>query len=148
MARNNKCRPNRELAHKFAGGVANRYNGTIMPMRTKARPSAARRGGPTASRRIARPNHPPVVRRVLHKSKPTAVAELRPNGNNGFTKALRFLATLLDFERLRIVRYNSTNFDLDRMRLLLKKLGNPQDSFKSVHVAGTKGKGSTCAMIA
>ena len=34
------------------------------------------------------------------------------------------------------------------MRLLLKKLGNPQDSFKSVHVAGTKGKGSTCAMIA
>src|SRR5207248_4951408 len=71
-----------------------------------------------------------------------------PNGINGFTKALRFLSSLLDFERLRIVRYNTQNFDLDRMRLLLKKLGNPQDSFKSVHVAGTKGKGSTCAMIA
>src|SRR6185437_16157148 len=28
------------------------------------------------------------------------------------------------------------------------KLGNPQESFKSVHIAGTKGKGSTCAMIA
>ena len=34
------------------------------------------------------------------------------------------------------------------MRTLLKRLGNPQDHFKSVHVAGTKGKGSTCAMIA
>ncbi len=61
---------------------------------------------------------------------------------------MRFLSSLADYERLRIVRYNSQNFDLDRMRLLLKKLGNPQDSFRSVHVAGTKGKGSTCAMIA
>jgi len=34
------------------------------------------------------------------------------------------------------------------MRTLLKKLGNPHDQFKSVHIAGTKGKGSTCAMIA
>jgi len=55
---------------------------------------------------------------------------------------------LADFERLRIVRYNSQNFDLDRMRTLLKKLGNPHEQFRSVHVAGTKGKGSTCAMIA
>lgn len=61
---------------------------------------------------------------------------------------MRFLATLTDFERMRIVRYTSQNFDLDRMRTLLRKLGNPQDRFRSVHVAGTKGKGSTCAMIA
>jgi dihydrofolate synthase/folylpolyglutamate synthase len=46
------------------------------------------------------------------------------------------------------VRYTSQNFDLERMRTLLKRLGSPQDQFKSVHVAGTKGKGSTCAMIA
>ena len=65
-----------------------------------------------------------------------------------YAKALRYLSSLNDFERLRIVRYNSQNFDLDRMRTLLKKLGNPQDQFKSVHIAGTKGKGSTCAMIA
>jgi dihydrofolate synthase/folylpolyglutamate synthase len=67
---------------------------------------------------------------------------------NTYAKALRFLGSLNDFERLRIVRYNSQNFDLDRMRTLLKRLGNPQDKFKSVHIAGTKGKGSTCAMIA
>src|ERR1700722_17445913 len=70
------------------------------------------------------------------------------NGLNGYGKALRFRSTLSDFEKLRIVRYNTQNFDLDRMRLLLKKLGNPQDKFKSIHIAGTKGKGSTCAMIA
>lgn len=70
------------------------------------------------------------------------------NGISSYSKALRFLATLADFEKLRIVRYNSQNFDLDRMRTLLKKLGNPQDQFRSVHVAGTKGKGSTCAMVA
>ena len=34
------------------------------------------------------------------------------------------------------------------MRTLLRRMGNPQDHFKSVHIAGTKGKGSTCAMIA
>ena len=30
---------------------------------------------------------------------------------------------------------------------LLKRLGNPQDAFKAIHVAGTDGKGSTCATI-
>src|SRR5678815_5692081 len=65
-----------------------------------------------------------------------------------YAKAMRFLATLSDYERMRIVRYTSLNFDLDRMRTLLRKLGNPQDHSRSVHVAGTKGKGSTCSMIA
>ncbi len=37
---------------------------------------------------------------------------------------------------------------LDNIRGLLCDLGNPQDSFKSIHVAGTNGKGSTCAFIA
>jgi dihydrofolate synthase/folylpolyglutamate synthase len=69
-------------------------------------------------------------------------------GINSYSKALRFLTTLSDYERLRIVRYNVENFNLDRMRTLLKKLGNPQERFRSVHVAGTKGKGSTCTMIA
>jgi dihydrofolate synthase/folylpolyglutamate synthase len=66
---------------------------------------------------------------------------------NGFGKALHFLDTLIDHERLRVVRYNTDNFDLDRMRTLLRRLGNPQDQFRSIHIAGTKGKGSTCAML-
>ena len=67
---------------------------------------------------------------------------------NSYSRALRFLSTLNDYERLRIVRYNTDTFNLDRMRTLLRKLSNPQDKFRSVHVAGTKGKGSTCAMVA
>jgi dihydrofolate synthase/folylpolyglutamate synthase len=81
---------------------------------------------------------------ILLETKPKAP----PGSGSGYTKALKFLDSLTDYERLRIVRYNTQNFDLDRMRHLLKRLGNPQDHFKSVHVAGTKGKGSTCAMIA
>jgi dihydrofolate synthase/folylpolyglutamate synthase len=36
---------------------------------------------------------------------------------------------------------------LEPITILLEGLGRPQDSFHSVHVAGTNGKGSTCAMI-
>ena len=84
------------------------------------------------------------------KLKTIPFADLKPKstGINSYAKALRYIASLSDYERLRIVRYTSQNFDLDRMRTLLKKLGNPHEQFRSIHVAGTKGKGSTCAMIA
>ncbi len=37
---------------------------------------------------------------------------------------------------------------LEMMRRLLDLLGNPQDAYRSVHVTGTSGKGSTATMIA
>ena len=37
-------------------------------------------------------------------------------------------------------------FGLDNIRMLMAALGNPQDAFRSVHIAGTNGKGSTAAM--
>jgi dihydrofolate synthase/folylpolyglutamate synthase len=37
---------------------------------------------------------------------------------------------------------------LDRIRAVLAALGNPENAYRVVHVAGTNGKGSTCAMIA
>ncbi len=37
---------------------------------------------------------------------------------------------------------------LERIRLLLEQLGNPQKGLRFVHIAGTNGKGSTAAMIA
>jgi dihydrofolate synthase/folylpolyglutamate synthase len=39
-------------------------------------------------------------------------------------------------------------FGLERMQILLAELGNPEKGQYFVHVAGTNGKGSTCAMIA
>lgn len=65
-----------------------------------------------------------------------------------YTTALKWLYTHTDYERMRMVRYDAATFDLGRMRQLLAAMGNPQKSLKVVHVAGTKGKGSTCAMLA
>lgn len=42
--------------------------------------------------------------------------------------------------------WSTSRLGLDRTVELLKRLGNPQDRLKFVHVAGTNGKGSTCAM--
>jgi dihydrofolate synthase/folylpolyglutamate synthase len=62
--------------------------------------------------------------------------------------ALDFLTGRIDYERSLAVPYGKRDFRLDRMHDLLARLGNPQDSLKVVHLAGTKGKGSTAAMIA
>ena len=61
--------------------------------------------------------------------------------------ALSFLYGRIDYERMSAPPYPSRNFKLDRMHRLLDLLGNPQQNLKIVHVAGTKGKGSTAAMI-
>ena len=40
------------------------------------------------------------------------------------------------------------NLGLERISAILELLGNPQDNLKCIHVAGTNGKGSVCAIIA
>ncbi len=45
-----------------------------------------------------------------------------------------------------LTRFGSKN-GLGNIRELLSRLGDPQDSFRSIHVAGSDGKGSTCAFI-
>ena len=62
--------------------------------------------------------------------------------------ALNFLSTKTNYERMVRVGYNSTNFNLSRMLRILAGLGNPQRRFRSIHIAGTKGKGSTAHMLA
>ena len=42
---------------------------------------------------------------------------------------------------------NKINPSLDRIKLLLDYLGNPQDGLKAIHIAGTNGKTSTSRMI-
>ncbi|MFH1921799.1 MAG: folylpolyglutamate synthase/dihydrofolate synthase family protein [Planctomycetota bacterium] len=62
--------------------------------------------------------------------------------------ALRFLNGRIDYERARVIPYSVRDFKLDRMRELLARLGDPHEALPAVHVAGTKGKGSTAAMVA
>lgn len=59
-------------------------------------------------------------------------------------EAYAWIAGFINLERGQTVR----SFRLDRMATLCALAGNPQDSFKSVHVAGSKGKGSVSAFIA
>jgi dihydrofolate synthase/folylpolyglutamate synthase len=65
-----------------------------------------------------------------------------------YPNAVRYLLERVDHERMRVLRYNDHTFKLDRMRAILERLGNPQEQIRTVHVAGTVGKGSTTAMIA
>jgi dihydrofolate synthase/folylpolyglutamate synthase len=54
----------------------------------------------------------------------------------------------INYERSANIPYQERQLKLDRMRQLLTRLGQPDAGLKIVHVAGTKGKGSTSAMIA
>ncbi len=62
--------------------------------------------------------------------------------------ALDFLTRRINYERTPSVPYLSADFKLDRMRRLMSLLGDPQLGLKAIHIAGTKGKGSTAAMVA
>jgi len=62
-----------------------------------------------------------------------------------FPAAVDYILSFADYERM---PRSAVVFDLRRMEQLLARLGNPQNMAKSVHIAGTKGKGSAAAMIA
>ena len=62
--------------------------------------------------------------------------------------ALAWLMSRVNYERTAVVPVAEEAFKLDRIRELLRRLGDPQAALPIVHVAGTKGKGSTSAMIA
>jgi dihydrofolate synthase/folylpolyglutamate synthase len=64
-----------------------------------------------------------------------------------FEDAERFLATRVNFELSKPSLIDPDGFKLDRMRALLALLDEPQCGFPSVHIAGSKGKGSTCEML-
>jgi dihydrofolate synthase/folylpolyglutamate synthase len=62
-----------------------------------------------------------------------------------YQAALDYILSFADYER---APRSSVVFDLRRMEMLLENLGNPEVGAIPIHVAGTKGKGSTAAMIA
>jgi dihydrofolate synthase/folylpolyglutamate synthase len=62
--------------------------------------------------------------------------------------ALRYLYGLVDYEKRRIDRYSPREFKIERVQELLEVLGNPQNQYPTLHIAGTKGKGSVSAIMA
>lgn len=64
-----------------------------------------------------------------------------------YRDAVAFLLEFADFERARESPRQANAFALDRIHSLLDRLGRPQSGRPTVHIAGSKGKGSTAAMI-
>jgi len=62
-----------------------------------------------------------------------------------YSQATAYLDGFVNFERLVPGQHARTVMTLDRVRELARRMGDPQDRFPVLHVAGTKGKGSTCA---
>jgi dihydrofolate synthase/folylpolyglutamate synthase len=66
------------------------------------------------------------------------------DGSWSYQQALAFWYSCINYEQ-RVPQ--PADLKLDRMRALLARLGNPQQRLRILHIAGSKGKGSTAAML-
>ena len=64
-----------------------------------------------------------------------------------YLEAIKYLDSFVNYEKKPDELYIES-LKLERVEGFLRVIGHPQQSFKSVHVAGTKGKGSVCAFTA
>ena len=65
-----------------------------------------------------------------------------------YQAALDYIYSFVDFSRTHQENLSPENFDLSRMVQFMALLGEPQNDFPSLHVAGSKGKGSVSAFCA
>ncbi|MBK9928003.1 MAG: bifunctional folylpolyglutamate synthase/dihydrofolate synthase [Anaerolineales bacterium] len=65
-----------------------------------------------------------------------------------YSKALDYLYSFVDYSLKHSSELAKAEFNLDRMFALMEELGNPQNTYPIIHVAGTKGKGSVSALCA
>jgi dihydrofolate synthase/folylpolyglutamate synthase len=64
-----------------------------------------------------------------------------------YQDALAYIYHFTDYEKKGFAVYAPEFYSLKRVRRLLALMGDPQHAFRAVHIAGTKGKGSTSAML-
>ena len=65
-----------------------------------------------------------------------------------YIQAEEYLSSFINYENIPGSSYASYDYDLGHIEELLHLIGNPHLSARTVHIAGTKGKGSVAAMIA
>ena len=65
-----------------------------------------------------------------------------------YNQALDYLYSFVDYSLKHSSELAKADFNLDRMFALMESLGNPQNQYPIIHVAGTKGKGSVSALCA
>ena len=65
-----------------------------------------------------------------------------------YRQAIDYLSGFTDWERTPAQAFAAVNFDLRRVHSLLARMGDPHRGRRTVHIAGSKGKGSIAAMVA
>ena len=69
-----------------------------------------------------------------------------PSSISSYNDAIKWIYGRINYEHTRPKR-SSDHFRLERIERLLKLIDSPQERIPVVHIAGTKGKGSTAAMV-
>lgn len=64
-----------------------------------------------------------------------------------YLEVIKYLESFVNYEKKTEFLYKES-LKLERIEGILRIIGDPQNAFKSIHVAGTKGKGSVCAFTA
>ena len=70
-----------------------------------------------------------------------------PCDSTKFEQAIAYLERRVNYENFQNLPYQELAGRLERLRELLVEQESPEKRFLTVHIAGTKGKGSTCAML-
>jgi dihydrofolate synthase / folylpolyglutamate synthase len=65
-----------------------------------------------------------------------------------YSQAEEYLNSFTNYEQIPGITYAQPSYSLRHVEELLNRMGNPQLAAKTIHIAGTKGKGSVAAMIA
>lgn len=64
-----------------------------------------------------------------------------------YPETVQYLESFVNYEKAADYPYK-VSFKLGRVKSFLEMIGNPQEDLRCLHIAGTKGKGSTCAFTA